>query len=110
MIHELDSSEPDLDSEYIVAEYVDTRRIAFFCIIPTIESDVRILLAFRMLEGHSNPAIESPEYNSTSIVEDTNMETVHMVDGSDPLQDDVQLVNPQEVEARKKRGCKGKKK
>ncbi|XP_076684814.1 heat shock factor protein isoform X2 [Andrena cerasifolii] len=83
VIHELDSSEPDLDSEYIVAE---------------------------MLEGQSNPAIESPEHNSTSMVEDTNMETVHLVDGSDSLQDDVQLVNPQEVDARKKRGCKGKKK
>ncbi|XP_076247297.1 uncharacterized protein LOC143187152 isoform X2 [Calliopsis andreniformis] len=83
VIHELDASEPDLDSEYIVAE---------------------------MLEGHPNPSIESPEHNA-SIVEDSNMETVHLVDNSDHLQDDnIQLVNPQEVDARKKRGCKGKKK
>ncbi|XP_017791384.1 PREDICTED: heat shock factor protein 1-like isoform X1 [Habropoda laboriosa] len=83
VIHELDASEPDLDSEYIVAE---------------------------MLEGHQNPSIESPDHNNTTIMEDTNMETVHLVDDSIQLQDDIQLVNPQEVDPKKKRGCKGKKK
>ncbi|CAK9817145.1 Heat shock factor protein [Anthophora plagiata] len=83
VIHELDASEPDLDSEYIVAE---------------------------MLEGHQNPAIESPEHNNTTIMEDDNMETVHLVDDSIQLPDDIQLVNPQEVDAKKKRGYKGKKK
>lgn len=61
------------------------------------------LCVFRMLEGHSNPAIESPEPNDTPIVEDDNMETVHLIDVT-------QLVNPQEIDARKKRGFKGKKK
>ncbi|CAK9832257.1 Heat shock factor protein [Anthophora retusa] len=83
VIHELDASEPDLDSEYIVAE---------------------------MLEGHQNPAIESPDHNNTTIMEDNNMETVHLVDDSIQLPDDTQLVNPQEVDAKKKRGYKGKKK
>ncbi|XP_043590915.1 heat shock factor protein isoform X3 [Bombus pyrosoma] len=83
VIHELDSSEPDLDSEYIVAE---------------------------MLEGHSNPAIESPEHNNSSIMEDSNMETIHLVDDSVHLPDDIQLINSQETETKKKRGCKGKKK
>ncbi|XP_046142205.1 heat shock factor protein 1-like isoform X4 [Osmia bicornis bicornis] len=83
VIHELDASEPDLDSEYIVAE---------------------------MLEGHSNPSIESPEHNNTSIMDDNNIETVHLVDNSVQLQDDIQLINPQEIDAKKKRGCKGKKK
>ncbi|XP_071857560.1 heat shock factor protein isoform X2 [Bombus fervidus] len=111
VIHELDSSEPDLDSEYIVAE---------------------------MLEGHPNPAIESPEHNNSSIMEDNNMETIHLVDdpvhlsddpvnlsddpvnlSDDPvnlpddpvnLPDDIQLINSQETETKKKRGCKGKKK
>ncbi|XP_048265188.1 heat shock factor protein isoform X2 [Bombus terrestris] len=83
VIHELDSSEPDLDSEYIVAE---------------------------MLEGHPNPAIESPEHNNSSIMEDNNMETIHLVDDSVHLPDDIQLVNSQETEIKKKRGCKGKKK
>ncbi|KAF3429790.1 hypothetical protein E2986_01473 [Frieseomelitta varia] len=83
VIHELDASEPDLDSEYIVAE---------------------------MLEGHPNPAIESPEHNNTSIIEDNNMESVHLVDDSVQLQDDMQLINPQEIDVKKKRGCKGKKK
>ncbi|XP_026299187.1 heat shock factor protein isoform X3 [Apis mellifera] len=83
VIHELDASEPDLDSEYIVAE---------------------------MLEGHPNPAIESPEHNNTLIMEDNNMETIHLVDDSVQLQDDIQLINAQEIEAKKKRGCKGKKK
>ncbi|CAL7943102.1 unnamed protein product [Xylocopa violacea] len=82
VIHELDASEPEIDSEYIVAE---------------------------MLEGHSNPSIESPKHNSTPTMEE-NMETVHLVDETVHLQDDIQLVNPQEVEAKKKRGCKGKKK
>ncbi|PBC29556.1 Heat shock factor protein [Apis cerana cerana] len=79
VIHELDASEPDLDSEYIVAE---------------------------MLEGHPNPAIESPEHNNTLIMEDNNMETIHLVDDSVQLQDDIQLINAQEIEAKKKRGCK----
>ncbi|XP_078040473.1 heat shock factor protein isoform X2 [Augochlora pura] len=83
VIHELDASEPDLDSEYIVAE---------------------------MLEGDSNPAIQSPEHNSASIIDENNMETIHLVDDSVQLHDDVQLVNPQEIDARKKRGMKGKKK
>ncbi|XP_033316463.1 uncharacterized protein LOC117156065 isoform X2 [Bombus vancouverensis nearcticus] len=83
VIHELDSSEPDLDSEYIVAE---------------------------MLEGHPNPAIESPEHNNTSIMEDTNMETIHLVDDPLHLPDDIELINSQETETKKKRGCKGKKK
>ncbi|OAD60595.1 Heat shock factor protein [Eufriesea mexicana] len=83
VIHELDASEPDLESAYIVAE---------------------------MLEGHPNPAIESPEHNNTSIIEDNNMETVHLIDDSVQLQDDMQLVNPQEIDTKKKRGCKGKKK
>ncbi|XP_015428911.1 PREDICTED: heat shock factor protein-like isoform X1 [Dufourea novaeangliae] len=83
VIHELDASEPDLDSEYIVAE---------------------------MLEGDPNPAVQSPEHSSTSIIDEHNMETVHLVDDSIQLQDNIQLVNPQEIEARKKRGCKGKKK
>ncbi|XP_012249940.1 heat shock factor protein isoform X1 [Bombus impatiens] len=83
VIHELDSSEPDLDSEYIVAE---------------------------MLEGHPNPAIESPEHNNTSIMEDNNMETIHLVDDPLHLPDDIQLINSQETETKKKRGCKGKKK
>ncbi|KAG7199312.1 hypothetical protein KM043_018164 [Ampulex compressa] len=65
VIHELDASEPDLDSQYIVAE---------------------------MLEGHQNPSIESPEHNETT------------------LQADIQFVNSQEIDAKKKRGCKGKKK
>ncbi|XP_076752302.1 heat shock factor protein isoform X3 [Xylocopa sonorina] len=82
VIHELDASEPEIDSEYIVAE---------------------------MLEGHSNPSIESPKHNNTPTMEE-NMETVHLVDETVHLQDDIQLVNPQEVEAKKKRGCKGKKK
>lgn len=82
VIHELDASEPELDSEYIVAE---------------------------MLEGHPNPSIESPEHNNTSIIEDNNMESVHLVD-SVQLQDDMQLINPQEIDVKKKRGCKGKKK
>ncbi|XP_068967810.1 heat shock factor protein-like isoform X2 [Bombus flavifrons] len=83
VIHELDSSEPDLDSEYIVAE---------------------------MLEGHPNPAIESPEHNNSSIMEDNNMETIHLVDDPVHLPDDIQLINSQETETKKKRGCKGKKK
>ncbi|XP_033347361.1 heat shock factor protein-like isoform X4 [Bombus vosnesenskii] len=83
VIHELDSSEPDLDSEYIVAE---------------------------MLEGHPNPAIESPEHNNTSIMEDNNMETIHLVDDPLHLPDDIELINSQETETKKKRGCKGKKK
>lgn len=64
----------------------------------------------RMLEGHPNPAIESPEHNNTSIIEDNNMESVHLVDDSIQLQDDIQLINPQEIDIKKKRGCKGKKK
>ncbi|XP_054014424.1 heat shock factor protein-like isoform X5 [Hylaeus anthracinus] len=83
VIHELDASEPDLDSEYIVAE---------------------------MLEGHQSPAIQSPEHNSASIIDDNNMETVHLVDDSVQLQNEMQLVNQQEIDTRKKRGCKGKKK
>ncbi|XP_060820143.1 heat shock factor protein 1-like isoform X2 [Bombus pascuorum] len=83
VIHELDSSEPDLDSEYIVAE---------------------------MLEGHPNPAVESPEHNNSSIMEDNNMETIDLVDDPVNLSDDIQLINSQEAEAKKKRGCKGKKK
>nr|XP_033331453.1 heat shock factor protein-like isoform X1 [Megalopta genalis]XP_033331456.1 heat shock factor protein-like isoform X1 [Megalopta genalis] len=83
VIHELDASDPDLDSEYIVAE---------------------------MLEGDSNPAIQSPEHNSASVIDENNMETIHLVDDSVQLHDDIQLVNPQEIDARKKRGCKGKKK
>ncbi|XP_076281438.1 heat shock factor protein isoform X3 [Lasioglossum baleicum] len=83
VIHELDASDPDLDSDYIVAE---------------------------MLEGDSNPAIQSPEHNSASIIDAGNMETVHLVDDSMQFQADI-LVNPQDIDARlKKRGCKGKKK
>ncbi|XP_026675184.1 heat shock factor protein isoform X3 [Ceratina calcarata] len=83
VIHELDASESELDSEYIVAE---------------------------MLEGHSNPSVESPKNSNTSIMEDSNMETIHLVDDTVQLQDEIQLVNPHEVESKKKRGCKGKKK
>ncbi|XP_076228675.1 heat shock factor protein isoform X2 [Nomia melanderi] len=83
VIHELDASEPDLDSDYIVAE---------------------------MLEGDPNPAIQSPEHNTASIMDENNMESVHLVDDSAQLEDDIQLVNPREIDARKKRVCKGKKK
>lgn len=62
----------------------------------------------RMLEGHPNPAIESPEHSNTSII-DNNMESVHLVDDS-ILQDDIQLINPHEIDIKKRRGCKGKKK
>ncbi|XP_076639226.1 uncharacterized protein LOC143351527 isoform X1 [Colletes latitarsis] len=83
VIHELDASEPDLDSEYIVAE---------------------------MLEGHPSPSIQSPEHNNASVIDDNNMETVHLIDDPVQLQDEIQLINPQEIDTRKKRGCKGKKK
>lgn len=63
-----------------------------------------------MLEGHPNPAIESPEHNNSSIMEDNNMETIHLVDDPVHLPDDIQLINSQETETKKKRGCKGKKK
>ncbi|XP_043259854.1 heat shock factor protein-like isoform X4 [Colletes gigas] len=83
VIHELDASEPDLDSEYIVAE---------------------------MLEGHPSPSIQSPEHNNASVIDDNNMETVHLIHDPVQLQDEIQLINPQEIDTRKKRGCKGKKK
>ncbi|KAL2711727.1 heat shock factor protein-like isoform X5 [Vespula squamosa] len=85
VIHELDSSEPDLDSQYIVAE---------------------------MLENQQHPAIESPEQpNDTSLVDDDSMETIHLVDNAVHLQsDDISLVKSQEIDAQKKRPCKGKKK
>ncbi|KAF7385036.1 hypothetical protein HZH66_012122 [Vespula vulgaris] len=85
VIHELDSSEPDLDSQYIVAE---------------------------MLENQQHPAIESPEHpNDTSLVDDDSMETIHLVDNAVHLQsDDISLVKSQEIDAKKKRPCKGKKK
>ncbi|XP_076177819.1 heat shock factor protein isoform X2 [Ptiloglossa arizonensis] len=83
VIHELDASEPELDSEYIVA---------------------------KMSEGQPSPIFQSPEHNNTSIIDESNVETIHLDDESVQLQDEIQLVNPQEIDARKKRGCKGKKK
>ncbi|XP_035723602.1 heat shock factor protein 1-like isoform X2 [Vespa mandarinia] len=85
VIHELDSSEPDLDSQYIVAE---------------------------MLENQQHPAIESPEHpNDSSLVDDDSMETIHLVDNAVHLQrNDISLVKSQEIDAKKKRPCKGKKK
>lgn len=85
VIHELDSSEPDLDSQYIVAE---------------------------MLENQPNPAIESPDHPIQSpLIDDDSMETIHLVDDAVCLQnDDISLVRPQEIDAKKKRNCKGKKK
>lgn len=68
------------------------------------------MFAFRMLEGDPNPSIESPEHDNTSIMEDSNMETIHLVEDPVQLQDEIQLVNPQHIDTKKKRGCKGKKK
>ncbi|XP_066599441.1 heat shock factor protein-like isoform X2 [Prorops nasuta] len=83
VIHELDSSESDLDSQYIVAE---------------------------MLENHPNPAIESPEHQSSSIIDDENVETIQLVDQSDDLSNEIELITSDEIETKKKRGPKGKKK
>ncbi|KAK2580615.1 hypothetical protein KPH14_007729 [Odynerus spinipes] len=85
VIHELDSSEPDLDSQYIVAE---------------------------MLENQQNPAIESPDHpNDSSLIDDDSMETIHLVDDAVRLQnDDISLIRPQELDTKKKRNCKDKKK
>lgn len=63
-----------------------------------------------MLEGDPNPTIQSPEHNTASIMDENNMESVHLVDDSAQLEDDIQLVNPREIDGRKKRVCKGKKK
>lgn len=65
-----------------------------------------------MLENQQHPAIESPEHpNDTSLVDDDSMETIHLVDNAVHLQsDDISLVKSQEIDAKKKRPCKGKKK
>lgn len=63
-----------------------------------------------MSEGQPSPIFQSPEHNNTSIIDESNVETIHLDDESVQLQDEIQLVNPQEIDARKKRGCKGKKK
>ncbi|XP_043493987.1 heat shock factor protein isoform X2 [Polistes fuscatus] len=82
VIHELDSSEPDLDSQYIVAE---------------------------ILENQPHPAIESPKHpnNDSSFIDDDGMETIQLVNSEVHFQnDDISL----EMDAKKKRPCKGKKK
>ncbi|XP_015188915.1 PREDICTED: heat shock factor protein 1 isoform X2 [Polistes dominula] len=83
VIHELDSSEPDLDSQYIVAE---------------------------ILETQPHPAIESPEHpNNPSFIDDDDdgMETIQLVDNAVHFQNDNINLEP---ETKKKRPCKGKKK
>ncbi|XP_014612950.1 PREDICTED: heat shock factor protein 1-like isoform X2 [Polistes canadensis] len=82
VIHELDSSEPDLDSGYIVAD---------------------------ILDNQPHPAIESPEHpnNDSSFIDDDGMETIQLVDNAVHFQnDDISL----EMDTKKKRPCKGKKK
>ncbi|XP_029659709.1 heat shock factor protein isoform X4 [Formica exsecta] len=83
IIHELDASESDLDSEYIVAE---------------------------MLEDGA-PTVHSPkEYIETSI-NDENMENVQLIENPEMtlLQNDIEI-SSHENDTRKKRLCKGKKK
>ncbi|KAI4491317.1 hypothetical protein M0802_010250 [Mischocyttarus mexicanus] len=80
VIHELDSSEPDVDSQYIVAE---------------------------ILENQSNPAIESPEHpGGLSFADDDGMETIQLVDDAVHFQNDISL----KTDTKKKRPSKGKKK
>lgn len=84
IIHELDASEPDLDSEYIVAE---------------------------MLENGA-PIIHSPGEHSEASIDDENMEHVHLVENPVQtilLEDDID-VSSREPDTRRKRLCKGKKK
>ncbi|XP_024938792.1 heat shock factor protein isoform X3 [Cephus cinctus] len=84
VIHELDASEPDLDSEYIVAE---------------------------MLENHESPAVESPEHNGSLVMDDGTLETLHLVNNAVQLPEGIQLIAPEELESTtKKRAPKGKKK
>ncbi|EZA59036.1 Heat shock factor protein [Ooceraea biroi] len=78
VIHELDASEPDLDSEYIVAE---------------------------MLENET-PSIHSPQEHIEELIDDDNIETVepaYSVNSKD------EMVTRHEIDAKKKRVSKGKK-
>ncbi|XP_012276946.1 heat shock factor protein 1 isoform X2 [Orussus abietinus] len=83
VIHELDVTDSDLESQYIVAE---------------------------MLENHGSPAVESPEHTEPSGFEDSGMETVRLGNINDQSPNEIQLVESQNMEPKKKRVCKGKKK
>ncbi|XP_025266254.1 heat shock factor protein 1 isoform X2 [Camponotus floridanus] len=80
IIHELDASEPDLDSEYIVAEILE----------------------------NGAPAVHSPE-EYIEAMDDENMGNVHLIENPETalLEDNIRTDSH---ETRKKRLCKGKKK
>ena len=61
-----------------------------------------------MLENHQNPSIQSPEHQSQPIVDEDNSEVLHFVN-SVHIPENIQYVNQEESDARKKRP-KGKKK
>ncbi|XP_067211083.1 heat shock factor protein-like isoform X2 [Linepithema humile] len=93
VIHELDSSEPDLESQYFVAE---------------------------MLENE-NPTVQSPQEHIEFPIDDDNMETVHLIEDPSRLETSTKMDSPHEIDsnqmdgsheidAKKKRASKGKKK
>lgn len=64
---------------------------------------------FRMLENEA-PAVHSPEHTVASI-DDDNMETINFVE--DPItqfEDEIEMISPHEIDVKKKRTSKGKKK
>ncbi|XP_033227497.1 heat shock factor protein-like isoform X2 [Belonocnema kinseyi] len=81
VIHELDISEHDLDSEYIVAE---------------------------MLENQQNPTVQSPEHQAQPVADEDNSEVLHFCD-SVQIPENIQCVPQKESDGRKRR-AKGKKK
>ncbi|XP_029170843.1 heat shock factor protein 1-like isoform X2 [Nylanderia fulva] len=83
IIHELDASEPELDSDYIVAEMLET----------------------------AAPVIHSPGEHSEASIDDENMENVHSSENPVTilLENDTE-VSSYEPDTKRKRLCKGKKK
>ncbi|XP_070151833.1 heat shock factor protein isoform X3 [Polyergus mexicanus] len=83
IIHELDASESDLDSEYIVAEILE----------------------------NGTPTVHSPEEYIETSINDENMENVQLVENPEMtlLENDIEI-RSHENDTRKKRLCKGKKK
>ncbi|XP_012263412.2 heat shock factor protein-like isoform X2 [Athalia rosae] len=82
VIHELDPTDHDLESEYIVAE---------------------------MLEQSTSPAVQSPGANSSPLLDEDSMETIQLVTSPLHRPDGSQLIPEQDVDCKKKRSSKGKK-
>lgn len=63
----------------------------------------------RMLEHSASPAVQSPDAHSLPPMDDDETETIQLIASPVHRPDSGQLITPQEIDCKKKRGSKGKK-